>query len=224
VTLSNRRLGGSGRALDVTALRALVQDDGKVHLQRGKVWIEGGGSHYELVEEGGQVVDVLVDVQIMPQEIPVTCRLGGLGGGPGCGMWAIPPVGAEVIVGVPRGELAAGCVILAVESSQEVPDGLGPTTYVVAVPAGGQLLVHDGTASHAVPLATLADLQALRDYVDAQFRAVGGHTHVCAVPGQPTTAIACAPLIAPPSPPAPPPEGASVPVPNPSGTSVLKGK
>jgi hypothetical protein len=119
----------------------------------------------------------------------------------------IPPVGAEVVLGVPDGELEGGAVIIACESTGQVPDGLGETAIVIVAPAGGQVLVHDGAAADAVPLATKADVQALRDYVNAQFSGAG-HTHVAPSGGGTTTVTT--------------PVGGTPG--QPAGTTVIKGK
>jgi hypothetical protein len=210
VKISKRKLSRSTSALDPAPFRELV-DTGQVVLSRALV-VREGTSHFEIVDGGA---DVLVDVQLMPSGQPCTARLGGLGGGPGRGCWAIPPVGAEVIVGVPRGSLEAGVVILACESTGQVPDGLGETTYVVCVPAGGQLLVHDGSAGAAVSLATRADLQAVVDELEVFRLIYNAHTHLSATPGNPTAVPVALHGAASPTPPE---------YPSPAGTTVLKGK
>lgn len=77
------------------------------------------------------------------------------------------------------------------------------------------MLTFNGTeilAGGNSPLATKADVQALRDYVYAQFCAAGGHTH--AVSGSTTTAITTV---------ASGTTAPGVPPSNPSGTTILKG-
>jgi phage gp45-like len=87
---------------------------------------------------------------------------------------------------------------------------------VVRCKPGQKVFVDDG--SGAVALATLADVQTLRDYVATQFLAAGGHTH--AVSGSITTTItAIAPTVSPPAPPTNP-----VAPTMPAGTTVLNGK
>lgn len=200
---------------DRAAWRELM-DAGQIHAARGIV-VQEGASHFELVEGGA---DVLVDVELQPSGERITARLGGLGGGPAAGIWAIPPVGAEVVILVPDGDLEAGAVIVACESTGSVPDGLGPTTIVICPPAGGQVLVHDGDAGEAVELATKADLDALAEYVNVQFDASAGHVHV--TPSGPTTTIttgtASSPVPVTPVPPLPDPAPQAV------GTAVLKAK
>jgi hypothetical protein len=146
--------------IDPSVLRELL-DDGKVHVQRALVVLEGQ-SHFEIVEGGA---DVLVDVELQPSQVRCTARLGGLGGGPGRGIWCIPPVGAEVVVLVPDGDLEAGPIIVGAESSGQVPDGLDGTTIVIVPAPGGKVLIHDGDASEAQQLATLGDLNNLADYI-----------------------------------------------------------
>jgi hypothetical protein len=98
------RLGGR------TVNRAEVRDaleDGRVHCALGLVVKRPNEtSHYSLeTDDTGSPVDVLVEVDLMPRQEAVTCRLGALAGGPGSGIWRIPPPGTEVMVMVPRGEL-----------------------------------------------------------------------------------------------------------------------
>jgi len=119
-----------------------------------KLWVglgvvalpEGESSHWELVEEDGQVVDILVDVELMPNALDVTCRLGNAGGGAGRGIWAIPAVGDEVIVAMPAGELAFAPSIVAVLSSGNVPNpsGEGPAAGRTII-MDQEVLIHDGT-------------------------------------------------------------------------------
>jgi hypothetical protein len=199
--VTRQKLRKATNRIDPAVLREML-DDGKVHVQRALVVLEGP-SHFEIVEGGA---DVLVDVELQPSFVRCTARLGGLGGGAGRGFWAIPPVGAEVIVLVPDGDLEAGPVIVGAESSGQVPDGLGPTTFVICAPAGGQLLVHDGTAGEAVALATMDDVTSVRDSLDAAVTVFNAHVHPA--PGGTTSATGT------------PQSGPGFP----NGTSVLKAK
>lgn len=88
--------------------------------------------HFEAITKDGKLVDVSVEVDIMPRRESVTCRLGGFGGARG--IWRIPPPGTEVAVAIPGGELEGGPVIVAVLSSRDVPAGLDEDTLVVSNP------------------------------------------------------------------------------------------
>lgn len=198
--IKRQKLRKPTKRFDMTALREALAD-GRVHASLALVVLEGS-SHFEVTEGA----DVLVDVELQPSGVRTSARLGGVG------IYAIPPVGAEVIVLVPDGELEAGAVLVA--RTGEAPDGLAADTLVVVAPAGGTVLVHDGTAAEAVALATKADVQGLRDYVNQQFDAASGHKH--SVSGAVTvaiTTIAVTPTATP-----------NIPVPQPAGTSVLRAK
>lgn len=172
---------------DASAWRELMAD-GKCEAHLAIVVAdEGTGLHFEIDGEP------LVEVQLMPDERRLTARLGDTGG-----VWRIPPIGAEVVVVVADGELAAGAVIVA--RLDNAPDGLAVDTIVVLAPAGGKVLIHDGTAAQAVALATKADVQAVRD-------ALNNHAHTY-VPG---TGAATLTTFNPT-------------VPAPAGTSVLKAR
>lgn len=93
-----------------------------------------GGDHFEILEDNGTPVDVLVEVDLMPQNESVTCRLAACAGGPGGGLWKVPPVGAEVYVAIPGGEVEGGPVIVAVLSCRDVPSALDEDTLVLLNP------------------------------------------------------------------------------------------
>lgn len=76
----------------------------------------------------------LIWVQFQPTQEEVECRLGGLGGGPGDGVWRIPPIGTEVMVLTVDGDLNADPAIVAVLSSGATPGELTETTLVVRAP------------------------------------------------------------------------------------------
>lgn len=114
--------------------RKLPLDAIKESLADGRVWVklgivaqlEGETSHYELDGE-----DLLVDVELMPDRVPLLCRLGVAGGGAGRGIWWVPQVGTEVLVAVIDGDLEADGVIVACLSTGAVPAGLDATTLVI---------------------------------------------------------------------------------------------
>lgn len=208
------RKGGrrGSQAIDEAGLRELGRDR-RMWIKRGRVKkFEGETSH---ADQSAQ--DVLIDVELQPSGEPVLCRLGAAAGGVGWGIWAIPGEGTEVEVGIPDGELEMDPVILRILSSGQVPDGLTPQRIIIVAPAGGEVLVHDGTANQAVPLAKRSELQAVVDIFNDHVHYAGG-----AITDKPSTV----PQIPPnPSPPPDylPPIGYST-APSPAGTSVLKGK
>lgn len=146
----------------------------------------------------------------------------------GIGFWSRPKSSekAEAIVAFVGGD-AGNPVVVASRNE----DARRYVQSLIGTIAEGDTVIHgsigtpivwlknDGTAEirtaggTAVPLATLADVQALRNYVNNQFCNVGGHTHV--VSGAATTTITTVASAGgtPPTPAAPP---------APQGTDVLK--
>lgn len=92
----------------------------------------GETSHWEMdtEETGGP----LVWVEMQPHREEVLCRLGGLGGGPGDGIWRIPPIGTEVAVLSIDGDFGADPMLVGVLSSGSVPSELDETTLVIRSP------------------------------------------------------------------------------------------
>lgn len=115
------------------ASKRLDLSDMKHALRDGRIWCalgvvtkpEGSDSHFEVVTEFGQPVEVLVEVVTMPGGLELSCRLGSFAGGPGMGLWRVPAEGDEVAVMVPDGEIEFQPTIVAVLSTGEVPERLG---------------------------------------------------------------------------------------------------
>ena len=124
--------------MDLTDMRELMED--------GRIWFslaivivpEGESSHFELTSGPP---DVLVDVETVPDQLDLTCRLASFGGGANIGIWAIPPVGSEVLVAIPDGIINFQPSIIATLSSGDLPDGVAPNVTVIA---NGEVLIHDG--------------------------------------------------------------------------------
>lgn len=132
---SKRPTHSPRRRPDLTAMREALLD-GRVWTAMGIVVNGDDGNYFEFYED-----DVLVDVELMPNEEHIQARLGGVAGGPGMGIWGIPPLGTEVAILVPTGEYEFGASIVAVLSSGSLPDGIAPGVTVIA---NGEVLVHDG--------------------------------------------------------------------------------
>jgi hypothetical protein len=180
-----RRIG-RGRLGGRTANRAEVRDameDQRVHVCVGLVVKRpNDDAHYEIVkDDAGAPVDVLVEVDLMPRGEAVTARLGALAGGPGCGIWRIPPAGTEVVVSIPRGELENGPCIVGELSTRGVPGALDQDTLVVINP--GKVIVaskndkvyvgsEDGTGTQPMVLGN--SLETRLSDLEAKFIA---HTH-----------------------------------------------
>ena len=78
-----------GRKIDTSAMREILLDD-RYWIGIGKV-VKDGTSHFEV--DGA---DALIDVELMPSELPLRCRLASIAGGAGVGIWSVPAVGTEV--------------------------------------------------------------------------------------------------------------------------------
>lgn len=197
--IRRQRLRKATHRFDPTALREALAD-GKVHASLALV-VQEGASHFEVVEGA----DVHVFVELQPSGVTCTARLAG------SGIYSIPPVGAEVVVLVPDGEIEAGPVIVA--RTGEAPGGLAPDTLVVVAPAGGRVLVHDGTAAEAKKLVTLDEFEAHVTWAQNHV-----HGEVVAPGSPPTYALTTPPATT------PPPSFTPDPPPTPSGTDVLRAK
>jgi len=128
-----------GKKLPLDSIKEALKD-GRVWLSMGVVRLfDGETAHWEMIDG-----DILVDVELAPNGEPVFCRLGL--GTMGC---VIPPVGAEVIVAIPAGDLEANPVILAYMG---IPDGVSETIMIIQAPPGGQVKIHDGDSGEAVAL------------------------------------------------------------------------
>lgn len=191
---SDRR---GAKPLDLQPLRDALMDD-RVHVGLGKVVKRDGEStHFEIADG-----DVLVEVDLVSDAgQPLTCRLGGMAGGAGTGLWRIPPVGTEVVVLIPMGELErADPVIVGTLASGTAPAGLDETTLVVlnpgkvrihatagdveveasgdvAVDAAGDVVVQGGTlkgAAHSDAADATGDFSDWAANVRAEIQAGGG--------------------------------------------------
>lgn len=203
--MRKRRTHKATKRPDMSALREAMRDR-RVWCSLGKVLpSDDGGSHYSI--DGGEI---LVDVEIQPSLEEVSAIVGSAAGGNGAGVWAIPPVGAEVIVAIPEGEVEFQPTIVSVLSSGTAADGLAENTIVIVAPTGGQVIVHDGSSGDAKELAYKSDVQAVVDTFN-------GHTHGYIPSGTGTPALSTGPATSPTG--APPVDS-----PDPEGTTVLKGK
>jgi len=101
---------------------------------------EDGGLHYDLDDE-----DLTVEVELVPSQTQLTVRVGAHAAGPGFGIWGVPPVGAEVLVTIPDGDLDFQPIISQTYSTGELPSDINPAVLVIAAPAGGNVYIHDGS-------------------------------------------------------------------------------
>ncbi len=127
-------------------------DDLKQHIEIGVVTADVGESHFEIRDN-----DIWVEVRLKPTDQPVTCRMSSIAGGPGRGVWMVPPVGAEVVVAFPNGKIDAGGIIIANLSSANLPEGVAEDTIVIVAP---NVLVYDTVSGNAKELPTMAEFKA----------------------------------------------------------------
>lgn len=123
-----------------------------------------GSPHWEVV---GDNADVMVEVVIQPDQVPLFCRLAA-------GMWIVPDVGDEVAVIVPAGELDFMPVITCI-LSHALPTAQGPQPQRIVI-VRGEVLIHDG-AGGAVPLAYKSDVEAVEAHVVAVDDRYATHIH-----------------------------------------------
>lgn len=138
---------------------------------------------------------------------------------PGVGFWARPVDGRGEAI---RLLLAHGHSVVVATRDERTRTALEAHVQLApgetAIFSGAAVVVcrKDGTiearswAGTAVPLATLADLQELRDWIAARFDPLSGHTHSASGSG-------------PPAPP-PPPNPTNLVPPHPTGTTKLRGE
>lgn len=147
------------KRLDMTRFRQLAQD--------GKVWAgiavvetpDGEDSPVTLAEENGVLVDILVDVVLLPENLDMTCRL--LGGTSGRGVITLPEDGDEALVCVPMGDIRFMPVITGLLSGNAMdnPSGQGPAQGRTLL-VNTEILAHDGSGG-AKSVAYTEDLQTI---------------------------------------------------------------
>lgn len=143
VSRRTKRPRHTSRRVDLSSLKEAFRDE-RAFPCLGIVTDEDVDSHFELDGD-----DLLIEVELIPQEERVTARL-GFGGGPSAGIWFIPPVGTEVALIICDGDVEAGVFIVGVLSTGAVPDGITEGTTVLAAP--DKVLIHDGTTGTVEPL------------------------------------------------------------------------
>lgn len=154
ITKPKRAKSGAKR-LDLSDMRELFKDR-RMWCAVGTVTAPEGEAHWHIASnDSGTAVDVIIEVVLQPSEDPVSCRLRG-------GIWEVPNVGDEVAVLLPEGALDFMPIVVCKLSGRSVPTTQGPTpgNIVIAVPAGMQVLVHDGSGG-AVPLALKSDVESV---------------------------------------------------------------
>lgn len=162
------------KRLDLSDMRQLFRDT-RLWCAIGIVTVDPGqAQHFEITESC-----VVVDVVLQPSLQPVTCRLSS-------SMWAIPAVGAEVLVIIPDGQV--DFLPTVIDNFSAPPTTQGPAVGTVVI-VGGQVLVHDGHGG-AVALAKASELNALAHKYNA-------HTHLVSTTGTATAQTGSAAAVIP---------------------------
>lgn len=141
-----KRKRSRAKKLDLTDVRHVLRDRRQWTALGVVRKPDGEPSHYELVIEDGVVVDILVDVELVPEGGDVTARLGGAA--LSHGIITVPAEGDEVAVVLPAGEMAFQPVIVALLSTNQVPNptGEGPQPGRTLI-LNAEVFVHDGTGT-----------------------------------------------------------------------------
>lgn len=191
----------AAKRLDLTDMREVFRDRRLWAAIGVVVAPSDGAGHFEQTDEPA---DVLVEVVLQPSLIPVTCRLPAA-------FFCVPDVGEEVAVLIPEGAVDFMPTIVCLLSSNKLPSAQGPDTGRIAI-VRDEVVVHDGTGG-AVSLALKSDVDAIKDYLSAQFDPTSGHTHKAIFVAQPTNVVENVN-----------PSGTGATAVALEGTSVLKGK
>lgn len=187
-----RRGGRGAKRINPADLRAIVGDN--------RMWCSLGvvtessedqdSDYYELIPgSDGQLKDVLIEVLLVPSNIPITARLKGIA--QGIGVITIPSLGDEVIVDIPDAAVDWMPSIVAVLSTGSIPnpDGQGPAPRRVLIVAD-DVLVHDGSGG-AEPLVRKSEFDAHREWAEAHRHAglLGGTGSVAGLTSPPATGL-----------------------------------
>lgn len=117
------------KRMDLSNLQHVLRDS-RVWCVRGKVFAPDGQSHWR-VDTDGSKRRVLVNVEVFPSGLDLTCRLGTCSSGAGTGLWFIPKVGTIVVVDIADGQVDGFPTIIGVEDSGGFPERAGDTRVVM---------------------------------------------------------------------------------------------
>lgn len=110
--------------MTLTALKQLIGEGDKVWCLAARVEVhDGEEDHYDVTAEGA----MMISVKTLRHDVPVWALLKG--GGVGIGVWYIPPVGTEVLLGFDDGEFEGDAYIAGIHGHS--PEGLVPDTILV---------------------------------------------------------------------------------------------
>lgn len=130
------------KRMDLSSMKQALQDSRRWCVFGKVAAAQDGGSHFILDDR-----DLLVDVILQPSLEEVTCRVAFSAGGPGWGIWSIPPVGAEVAVVIPDGEDDFQPTVIATYSSNDMPENIAEGRIVISCAPGQEVYIHDGSGT-----------------------------------------------------------------------------
>ena len=156
--LKKRRKGA--HRLDMTGLREALKDRRCWTCLATTIVPDGEEEHWELiVDDSGNVTDILVEVVTQPEGQELTCRLDIRGS------IEIPALGDEVLVCLPSGRIDFMPVITGFMSQNSIPNpaGQGPALGRIVV-IRDEYLIHDGQGG-AKEIAYKSDVQEVVDAI-----------------------------------------------------------
>lgn len=145
-----RRNRGQSRTVPVSELRDVVQKNDPRHWAGVAVVkkLSSDGPVYILKDDQGNPRDVMVECSLMPEEIPLTARIGTSGGSAGGWVGKLPKAGDEVVVVFPHGQVDGDPVLVGNLSTGQLPSALDTTTMVFQNTDGDVRVISGGTQVH----------------------------------------------------------------------------
>lgn len=158
------RRGGSGRGskaarrFDPAALRELVAD-GRVWTRLARVVADqqsGGVQYSRETDDAGNLVDVLVEFETLPDGARVTARMTSLGGNAARGVFFLPDVGEEWMLHFHDGQLGEALTGMSL-SGGKLPAAAGQATTTNLVICAQQVVITDPAGGGELPAARKTD-------------------------------------------------------------------
>lgn len=147
-----------GKRFNPAALRELVAD-GRVWCKLARVVAnaKSGGVQYSREEDdAGNLVDVLVEFETVPDGATCTARMSSLGGNAARGVFTLPGVGEEWMLVFPDGQLGEAVTGMPV-SGGRMPAAARQATTTNIVVCAAQVVITDATGGGELPAARKTD-------------------------------------------------------------------
>lgn len=157
-------------------LRDLLRDE-RVAAVAAHVALHAGETSFWFVNDEG---DIVISVVTNQHGVELHANLDVIAGGSGRGIYMLPALGDEVLIGFDDGDFEGEAYVISrTAGGGGAPEGLAPGKVVVV---GLEVLVHSGDGV-CEPLVRLSEHQALVDAID-------GHRHSYASAGGPALTTA----------------------------------